>query len=82
MKFFELSLTGMVIRFYLMMVVVITAGFTGIWAIALLALPIFISGMVGMSVGKSKVEPVAKPTPASEVTSAASVTDSQSAIAA
>jgi len=49
MKLFELTLPGMVIRFYLMMVVVITAGFTGFWAIALLALPIFLSGMVGMT---------------------------------
>jgi len=53
MKLFNLSLIGMVLRFYLMMTVVLIAGFTGTWAIAILALPIFFSGMVGMSFGKT-----------------------------
>ena len=65
MKLFELSLQGMIVRFYLMMTVVIAAGFSGYWAFALLALPIFISGMVGLTFNTSKktdssIKPVAK----------------------
>jgi len=60
MKLFELSLPGMVVRFYLMMTVVLIAGFTGVWAIALLALPIFLSAMIGMTGNK---EAIAKPEP-------------------
>ncbi len=59
MKLFELTLPSMVLRFYLMMAVVITAGFTGVWAIALLALPIFLSAMVGLSISSAANKPKA-----------------------
>ena len=53
MKFFELSIANFVLRFYALMAVVIIAGFTGIWPLALLALPIFLSGMLGLSKTKA-----------------------------
>lgn len=49
MRFFHLSITGLILRFYLLMTVVIVAGFTGIWALSLLALPIFLSCMLGIA---------------------------------
>ena len=80
MKLFNLSLQGMVLRFYLMMAVVLIAGFTGTWAIALLALPIFFSGMVGMSLfsptkkGKTaKIPAVKMPIESSNITSLSSM---------
>jgi len=48
LKFFELSVSGVVLRFYLMMAVVIGAGFSGNWLFGLLALPIFLSIMLGV----------------------------------
>lgn len=48
--FFNLSIKNAIYRFYLMMAVVILAGFTGIWAVAILALPIFLSIMAGMGI--------------------------------
>ncbi|MFK8058431.1 MAG: hypothetical protein AB8F78_20060 [Saprospiraceae bacterium] len=53
MKLFELSLTGMIIRFYLMMTAILIAGFTGIWAIGLIALPIFMSALTGLEIKKA-----------------------------
>lgn len=49
MKAFELSIATVILRFYLMMLVVIVAGFIGQWWLAILALPIFLSIMTGMS---------------------------------
>lgn len=49
MTFFRLSVAGLVLRFYLLMAVVLVAGFTGAWALALLALPIFLSCMLGLA---------------------------------
>ena len=57
MRFFELSILGLFSRFYLLMAVVIVAGFTGAWALAFLAVPIFLSCMLG-ACAKTKV-PVA-----------------------
>lgn len=72
MKFFHLSITGLILRFYLLMAVVLVAGFTGTWAVALLALPIFMSCMLGIT-GEPKpaaalphAEEVAEATPESE----------------
>ena len=48
MKLFHLSLTTLMLRFYLMMAVVIVAGFAGIWPIAFLALPIFMTCLLGV----------------------------------
>lgn len=67
MKFFELSLPGMIVRFYLMMTVVVLAGFTGVWAIALLALPIFLSAMIGIT-GDKKASPKPEPSPKAKLT--------------
>ena len=46
---FKLSIAGVVVRFYLMMAAVIIAGFSGYWAIAILALPIFLSAILGIN---------------------------------
>ena len=46
MKAFEAKFTTVIMRFYLMMAVVIVAGFTGFWWLAVLALPIFLSSMM------------------------------------
>jgi len=48
-KFFNLNFGTVLLRFYLMMGVVIAAGFSGYWFFALLALPIFLSIMLGLS---------------------------------
>ncbi len=48
MKSFELGLAGWFIRLILMMAVVIIAGFSGIWWLAFLAFPIFMSAMLGI----------------------------------
>ena len=54
MRFFELSIPGVIMRFYLMMAIVLVAGFTGVWALSILALPVLISCMTGASFGKAK----------------------------
>ena len=48
MKPFRLSLSTLMLRFYLMMAVVIVAGFTGQWLFAFLALPIFLSCLLAV----------------------------------
>jgi hypothetical protein len=48
-QFLNLSIAGVIVRFYLMMAVVIIAGFSGLWWIAFLAFPIFISIMLGIT---------------------------------
>ena len=53
LKAFDLNFGTVILRFYLMMAVVITAGFTGLWLLGLLALPIFISIMMGVSFNPS-----------------------------
>jgi hypothetical protein len=54
MKPFELSIGGLLLRFYLMMAIVIAAGFIGQWWVAIFALPILVSAMSGISIGKEK----------------------------
>ncbi|MEO1411468.1 MAG: hypothetical protein AAFW73_16380 [Bacteroidota bacterium] len=46
----NLSPGRIVLRFYLMMAVVLLAGFTGIWLLGLLALPIFLSAILAVKV--------------------------------
>ena len=53
LNFFRLSLQGVILRFYMMMAVVLIAGFSGTWLFGLLALPIFLSIMLGVSNKKS-----------------------------
>jgi hypothetical protein len=48
-KFFNLHFGTVFLRFYLMMGIVIAAGFSGFWLIGLLALPIFLSIMLGLT---------------------------------
>jgi hypothetical protein len=50
MKLYHVSFSGLIIRFYLMMAVVLIAGYSGMWMISLLALPIFLSCMLGMKI--------------------------------
>lgn len=56
MRAFETNFVNVIVRFYLMMAVVLIAGFTGFWAVALLGLPIFLTGILGLG----KVEKAAK----------------------
>lgn len=48
MKAFELSIGTVILRLYLMMAIVIAAGFIGQWWVAILALPVFLSTMSGI----------------------------------
>lgn len=52
MKPFELSLGAMLMRYYLMMMIVVAAGFTGHWWLSALALPVFLSTIMGVRFGK------------------------------
>jgi len=47
-KAYSLSFTSVIWRFYLMMAIVIVAGFSGYWLVGLIALPIFLSIMIGV----------------------------------
>ena len=58
--FFKLSVAGVVFRFYLMMAVVVAAGFLGQWWLTVLALPIFLSIMMGVTFGKKKENKINK----------------------
>ena len=60
MKPFSLGLAGLIIRFYAMMAVVLIGGFSGQFWIMLFALPIFLSGMMGVTFGGEKKEAVSK----------------------
>lgn len=53
LKAFDLNIGNVMMRFYLMMAVVIAAGFSGYWLVALLALPIFLSTIMGISFTKN-----------------------------
>ncbi len=54
MKYFEVNLTTLLLRFYLMMAVIIIGVFTGQLWMAALGLPIFLSCMLGVSLKKNK----------------------------
>ncbi|MDX1939349.1 MAG: hypothetical protein SFU99_02290 [Saprospiraceae bacterium] len=56
MKVFNLSIGTVIVRFYLMMLVVIIAGFIGQWWLASLALPIFLSVMFGLTFQMNRKE--------------------------
>jgi len=55
-EFFRLDFAGVLIRFYFLMAVVLIGGFSGLWWIALFALPIFISAITGLKI--SYIKPV------------------------
>ena len=48
MKLLHLGLDTLMLRFYLMMAIVIIAGFAKVWLLALLALPVFFSCLMGI----------------------------------
>ena len=48
MKLFRISLVSMMMRYYLMMAIIVIAGFSGIWLLSLLALPVFFSALMGL----------------------------------
>jgi len=52
MKFLNLSLATLIFRFYLMMIIIILAGFSGFWILSVLALPVFFSALMGIQFNK------------------------------
>ena len=48
MKLMDLKLSTLILRFYLMMAIVIGAGFLGQWWLAILSLPVFFSALMGI----------------------------------
>jgi hypothetical protein len=56
MKLLDLNITTLMLRFYLLMAIVIAAGFSGYWSLALLALPVFFSALMGISFSRTKME--------------------------
>ena len=48
MEFFNISVSTIVIRFFIMMAVIITGVFTGQYWLVVLGLPIFLSGILGI----------------------------------
>ena len=57
MEFFNISVSTIVIRFFIMMAVIIAGVFTGQYWLVVLGLPIFLSGMLGIGF-KTKNEDV------------------------
>lgn len=55
MKPFELSITGWILRFYLTMGIILVAGFTNNWWIAILAFPVVLSTILGIKFGNKQV---------------------------
>lgn len=49
MTYFHLSFSTLLWRYYLMMAIILLAGFTGYWALAFLSLPVFLSCLLGVS---------------------------------
>jgi len=54
MKITTASFTTVILRFYLMMAIVLLAFFSGYPAFAVLAVPVFLSGLAGVSFKKEK----------------------------
>jgi len=54
MKVFEANFATIMIRYYLLVAVIVAAFFTGIPIIGLLAIPIFLSALLGVSFRSSK----------------------------
>ncbi|MCC6725578.1 MAG: hypothetical protein IT258_13810 [Saprospiraceae bacterium] len=54
MKLFELNFAQMLIRYYLMMMVIIIAGFIGQWWLAGLSFFIFLSALTGAKLYESR----------------------------
>jgi hypothetical protein len=60
MKFFEASIGTIISRFFLLVALVIVAGFSGQWWISIFALPVLLSAMTGVRFGSKKKNVVAK----------------------
>ena len=54
MKMFDLSISSIILRFYLMMGLVILGVLAKFWVLILLSLPVFLSIMMGISLKKKK----------------------------
>lgn len=68
MRFYALPIHQLVLRFYLMMGIILLAGFSGYFLLGLLALPVFLSAMLGISFHlRPRPSEVADPVPASRV---------------
>ena len=50
MKLLQLNFSTLILRFYLVMAIVIGAGFAGQWWLAILALPVFYSALMGIKI--------------------------------
>ncbi|WP_116125433.1 hypothetical protein [Lewinella sp. IMCC34183] len=61
MRFYAITFDKVVIRFYLMMAVVLIGMFSGYYAIALLALPLFLSAILGIQFGSAPAKKKATP---------------------
>ncbi|MFZ1676045.1 MAG: hypothetical protein WAT91_02165 [Saprospiraceae bacterium] len=55
MKLLDLSISSLILRFYLLMAIVIIVGFSGYWAISLLALPVFFTALMGIKMSWPKI---------------------------
>ncbi len=62
MRLVHLSVPTIVGRLYLVMAIVLIAGFTQVWALSLLAFPIFVSVMGGLHIRKHAKLPYMKQT--------------------
>ena len=61
----------LMIRFYLMMGIIIAAGFMNVWPLALFGLPVFLSALLGVRlVTKEKAKPAIARTKKMETTAA------------
>ena len=54
MKLFSLNFASLILRFYLLMAIIIGAYFLGYPILAFLALPVFISAMMGIKFTRTK----------------------------
>jgi hypothetical protein len=54
----NLSIIEIIVRYYLMIMVVVIAGFSGYWLLGLLALPVFLSAITGFCPVKYLLQPV------------------------
>ncbi len=54
MELFKLDLVSLMIRFYAVVAVVLIAGFSGFWWLALLSVPIFLSALAAVKFGRKK----------------------------
>ena len=54
-KLFQANFSTIILRFYLMIAVIAVGAVTGLWGIALLGLPVFLSAMLGIAIKPNKV---------------------------